>query len=168
MRPLFLGVLAMVALLAQSQTAGAQLPATNTALPLDVLDSTFAVRLELERLADMIRQGTLDPRRMTDRDTESALRGLREVATGRKANLPAPGLGPLWDFGFQDIKLDAASSARIVVTARAALATDPEGSVDVTLGFVRQSDGRWKLDDHKGLRPFLVRQTGRFARGEAK
>ena len=168
MRPLLLGVFAMAAWLAESQIADAQVPATTTALPLDVLDSTFAVRLELERLADMIRQGTLDPRRMTDRDTESSLRGLREVAVGRKRNLPAPDLGPLWDFGFQDIKLDAASSTRIVVTARAVLATDPEGSADVTLGFVRQSDGRWKLGDHKGLRPFLVRQTGRFAPGEAK
>lgn len=145
--------------------ASAQL--LNDSRPRAAMDSVYAVKLELDALANAIRQGTFDAR-MQRRDTQLSgiVAALKRAGKTRRRGAPRPELGPAWDFQFDSITV-VPEGAALRVYARALLATDPAGAAPVSL-FFRRTNDRWLLVSHTGLVAQLRRLAQRLQGGQAQ
>jgi hypothetical protein len=159
--------LVLVGLPLAPRVGAAQAKPSTELLPRAVADSTYAVRLELERLAEMIRRGEVDPRRVDGGELTSAAEGLHSAAVGRKRPRPHPKLGAAWDFQFVIESIEPAGHDGLRVTARPVLATDVEPRQPATLLF-RRRGADWVLRGHTNLTPQLRTLAQRLARGDAR
>lgn len=142
--------------------------AADEVRPRALVDSVFAARLELDMIAEMIRRGSVDSRRISDTQLAGAARRLAAAAATRpQRKAPHASLGGAWDFQFDSVSLTADGPHVLRVRARALLSTDPGGGAPVTLIFQRKG-AAWRLDKHEGLVGQLTAQAQRIARGEAK
>ncbi len=132
--------------------------------PRAVADSTYAVRLLVERLSDAIRTGTAAPRVVEDSTLQSAIRLAAASAGSRTGQPPHPRLGPLWDFQFEQLAILALSADRLLVSARVRLVTAIEPAGSCTLTFERVGT-QWILTQHQGLVQILTALAGRLKSG---
>jgi hypothetical protein len=65
--------------------------------PRAIADSTYAVRVAIDALAQSIRHGELDLRQFNDPELTGAVAQLATAAAGRARRPPHPDLGVLWD-----------------------------------------------------------------------
>jgi hypothetical protein len=126
------------------------------------VDSSYAVALEVERLAEAVRTGeTLAPH-LPDAGLKGAIATLASAAPGRRRRRPQ--LPAVWDFRLEVVQMQAPADGRLAVTAHAYLATDPTGpKAPVTLHFQRDGTA-WVLAQHEGLVPALRGITQRLGR----
>src|SRR6266540_1254798 len=66
--------------------------------PRAMADSTYAVRITVDALADGIRRGRLDPRQVDDPQLAAAVGRLASAGAKRSRRPPQAALGALWDF----------------------------------------------------------------------
>jgi len=125
--------------------------------PRALADSTYAVRVALDALAESIRHGGLDLRQRPDPELAAAVNRL--AAAGRNRQPPHADLGVLWDFrievdGFQPVGQDV-----LRAQVRAFLATKGDStSAPVMLTFQRRGD-RWNLTAHEGFTARLAQMA---------
>jgi hypothetical protein len=119
--------------------------------PLAIADSTYAVRVAVDALAEGIRRGQLDLRRFNDAQLALAVGRLATRAGASARRSPHADVGVLWDLRIE--LSDFQPEGRDVLRARAdvLLATVPESArAPVTLTFRRRGD-RWDLTAHQDL-----------------
>lgn len=135
--------------------------------PRVLVDSTYAVRLAVDQLAEMIRHGSINPRIYSDAELGSAVSALAAAAERRSQPRPHEELGIVWDFGFEIGEIQAHGRDGLRVEARALLATDPRTTSPVFLNFRRQGMD-WRLERHENLVPQLNAIAQRLARGNKR
>jgi hypothetical protein len=116
--------------------------------PREVVDPEYAVRVQLDRLAEMIRQGRIDRRRLEAPDLVAPVAETAAAATKRPR--PHPEVGPLWDFTFELRSIRPAGEGRMVVHAYAYLASQ-KVLAPVVLEYAVGPDGQWRLEMHRGI-----------------
>lgn len=134
----------------------------ETAIPRAVLDSSFAARALITRLAEQIRRGEPDVRVGSDARLGLAMRRVAAAASARIHQPQRPELGVLWDFLFDDIEIEATGPGRLIVRATAGLATDAAPRTPIIL-VVERAGGEWVLGGQEGLVPLLDLLARRFA-----
>lgn len=155
MRQTLMLALMVTASLESLTAADAQEP-PDELTPRAIADSTYAVRLTVDALAEGIRHGRLDLREFNDPLLASAVGNLASAAARRSRRPPHADLGILWD-----LQIDVSNfqpEGRDVLRARAdvLLATAPDSArAHVTLTFRRRGD-RWDLAAHEGLTARLM------------
>ena len=151
-------VIAFLMALAVPGDVSAQEPADKLT-PLAIADSTYAVRVAVDALAEGIRRGQLDPRRFNDPQLSAAVGNLAIAGGRRTRQLPRADLGALWDLRIE--LYDFQPEGRDVLRARAdvLLATMPDSArAPVMLTFRRRGD-RWDLTAHTNLLARLSTMT---------
>lgn len=128
-----------------------------------VADSTYAVRVELDRIAEQMRQGELSARERPDAELAGSVRALAAAAQNRRTARPHPSLGPVWDLQLEAVEVTAAGPDQLRVRARIYLATLPAEPETATLVFRKRDDGQWNLVNHQGLAGILSRLQNRLA-----
>lgn len=133
--------------------------------PRAIADSTYAVRVAIDALAESIRRGRLDPRQLNDAALSGAVAGLASAAGRRTRQPPHPDLGVLWDFRIEIAGFAAALPDALVTQARVILATVVDSSpTPATLTYARRGD-RWNLVAYQGFAERLAEMTAQLARG---
>lgn len=140
--------------------------AVDELTPRAIADSSYGVRLELERLAEAIRWGEDDSGAYSDGDLAAAVTALLSAALRRGRMPPAAGLGILWDFRIEVADVRAVGPGALEVTALVLLSTDEGSAGAATLVFRRFGSG-WRLADHQGLTARLREITRRLVGGAA-
>ncbi len=137
------------------------------ATPRALVDSTYAVRLAVDALAESIRRGQLDTRRYADPELAAAIGQLATAAAGRSRR-PPRGVGDiLWDFQIDLSDFAPEGTDVLRVHARVFLATERD-SAGVPLMFVfRRRGAQWDLVAHDGLAARLA-AIGRALRSRGR
>src|SRR6266496_2988718 len=107
--------------------------------PRAMADSTYAVRITVDALADGIRRGRLDPRQVDDPQLAAAVGRLASAGAKRSRRPPQAALGALWDFQIDSLTFQPQGRDVLRALAQVYLATVPESArPTVTLTFVRR------------------------------
>ena len=85
----------------------------DSARPRALVDSTFAVRLAVAVLAERIRQGDSSSRERPDLALSTAIVQLTRAASAARPAAPQRGLGRLWDFQFDSLRVQRAEGAPV-------------------------------------------------------
>jgi len=124
--------------------------------PRAIADSTYAVRILVDALAENIRRGRLDHRQFKDPQVSAALGNLANAGSRRTRQPPRADLGALWDFSIDlaDFQPDGPDVLR--ARADVLLASTPDvARAPVTLAFRRRGD-RWDLAAYGDLADRLI------------
>lgn len=130
--------------------------------PLALLDSTYAIRVELARIVNEIRTGdrTGDLRARTGSELASEVARLATAAASRRCcSAPRPELGAAWDFTLDSLQFEAMEANRVRATAKARMTTNRRRGRDVTLSFRRVSSD-WVLENADALAAALKGVVG--------
>mgnify|MGYP003579141925 CR=1 FL=1 len=119
--------------------------------PRAISDSTYAVRVALDELAESLRRGAPDPRWTGDAPLAAAVVDLTRKASARAPRRPHPELGAAWDLQLKPVEFVANGERVLHVRAQVYLATEPDTSAAlVRLTFQRHGDG-WYFVEQEGL-----------------
>jgi hypothetical protein len=147
--------IALTVSLAPLASVWAQEPADELT-PRSIADSTYAVRVAVDALAESMRRGQLDSRRFDDPQLAAAVGRLATAAGGRARRPPRADLGVLWDLQIDIFEFKPEGQDVLHVQAHVFLATAGDSaSAPVTLTFQRRGD-RWDLLAHEGFAARLV------------
>lgn len=154
MRPTLMLAMLVICSAAPWGVAAAQHP-TDELTPRAIADSTYAVRIEVDRVLEAMRRGQLD-RRSNDPQLASAIATLAAAGGRRSRRPPHADLGVLWDLQVNLSEFQSVGPGVLQVKADVFLAATPDsGRAPVTLTLQRDSD-RWSLTAHKGLVTRLI------------
>lgn len=140
----------------------APLTSVSAQEPLDALtpraiaDSTYAVRVAVDALAESMRRGQLDSRRFNDPELAAAVGKLATVAASRARGAPHPDLGVLWDLQIDVSEFHPEGHDVLRVQAQVFLATEGDSTSAPSMLTFRRRGDRWDLAAHEGLATRLV------------
>jgi hypothetical protein len=136
--------------------------------PRALADSTYAVRVALDALAESIRHGGLHRRQLDDPELASAVARLAAAAARRARRGAGPDLGVVWDLRMEVTDFQPVSQEILRVRVRVFLATLGDStSAPATLTF-RQHGDRWELVEHEGLTQRLADMALRLPGGTGR
>lgn len=135
--------------------------------PSAISDSTYAVRLAIERLAEAIRRGKTGLDVYHYQDIAAAAAELAAVAAQRALAPPHLDLGTLWDFRIEIVELRAVSPAVLEARTRTLLSTDEGSAGPATLVFRRFAND-WVLAEHESFKAQLQAITLRLVEGAGR
>ena len=137
------------------RTSTAQEPVDDLT-PRAIADSTYAVRIAVNALAESIRRGRLDPRQFNDPQVSAALGNLANAGSRRTRQPPRVDLGALWDLSIDLTDFRPEGPDLLRVQADVLLTSAPDaGRAPVTLKFRRRGD-HWNLEGYEGLAARLI------------
>lgn len=123
----------------------------NELTPRAIADSTYAVRIAVDQLAESLRRGQLDSRHINDPELATATIRLATAARDRARRPPHPSMGNLWDLQIELFEFQPEGPAVLRAQARVFLAAAVDSSTrPVILTFLRRGD-RWDLVAHEGF-----------------
>jgi len=153
----------VVAAAAFAPAAGAAQEPPDALTPRALADSTYAVRVALDALAESIRHGRLDRRQGHGPELVAAVNRL--AAAGRNRHPPHADLGALWDFRIEVDEFQPVGHDVLRAHVRVFLATkDDSSNAPVMLTFRRRGD-RWDLAAHEGFTARLAQMALRLGGG---
>lgn len=124
--------------------------------PRAIADSTYAVRVTVDALAEGMRRGQLDPRQFNDPLLAAAVGKLATAGARRARRPPRAHLGVLWDLQIDLSAFQPEGPDVLQARADVLLATAPDSArAPVTLTFQR-GGARWDLTAHEGLAARLI------------
>jgi hypothetical protein len=124
--------------------------------PRAIADSTYAVRVTVDALAESIRRGQLNDRQFDDPQLAAAVGTLASAAARRSRRPPHADLRVLWDLQISCLQFQPEGPDMLRALVQVELTTAPDSaSIPARLTFGRRGD-RWDLTAHEGLVDRLI------------
>jgi hypothetical protein len=139
-------------LVATSRPARSQ---SGTALPLSVQDTSYALRLAINELQDLIQTGERPRTLVFDHGFDDASRMLRQARAARNRARPTAHANSLWDFQIDVEDVRPAGPNRWVSYVTITLGQDSVSSPHMALLFDCTESG-WRLTDKKDVLALLA------------
>jgi hypothetical protein len=140
---------------------------SSPSLPRSMTDTSFALRLALNEMQDLVQTGARPRTLALDTAFDNAGQQLRLARVARHRALPTTHASALWDFHIDVQDIRPAGANRWVAYATISLDQDTTAaSANVSLVFARTGQG-WQLTDTRDLRAILHAMRDRLIGGQA-
>ena len=144
--------------------SSAGLAQVGASLPRTLGDSTFALRLALSEVQELVKTGTRPRTLEVDTALENAGHQLRLARNARPRLLPNAHASALWDFTISVQDIRPAGLNKWIAYTTVSLADDPTSTADLALVFTR-TDAGWRLFDKREVLATLRTMASRIDAG---